>query len=258
MRRALAILVVWSATAGVARAQDAFEIQVYDSEVAAPGAPGFEVHLNYFAVGTTTPSPQGELPTDRALHLTLEPHVGLLPWCEAGAYFQTAIRPDGSFDYAGVKLRFKARLPRRFAGFGFALNGELSAVPRSYEATGLGAELRPIVDLERGRLFAAVNPIVGFDFFGADAGHPLFEPAATVLVRVVDTWQLGVEYYGAIGPVDRPLPAAAEVHRLFAVTQLSHAWFMLHVGVGYGLAGGEKWIVKSILTFDLGSGAGSR
>jgi hypothetical protein len=254
--RALAIVALVGGLARVAAAQDAFEIQVYDSETAPPGDFGLEVHLNYVAVGSTETSPAGELPSDRVTHLTLEPHIGLAPWCEAGAYFQTALRPDGTFDYAGVKLRFKARLPRRVGRglVGLALNGELSAVPRTYEATGLGGELRPIVDLAWRRLYASVNPILGFDFFGADAGHPQLEPAATLLVALVEGWAMGVEYYGAYGPIDAPLPPDKQVHRLFVVSTLAHKWFGLHVGGGYGFAAGDRWIAKAILSFDISPG----
>ena len=254
MGRAAVVAIVVLGIARAAAAQDPFEIQVYDSDTAPPGDVGFEVHLNYFPAGVRAPSPEGELPTDHVTHLTLEPHVGLAPWCEAGSYFQTALRPDGSFDFAGVKLRFKARVPRRLGNVvGLALNVELSSVPRTYEAVGLGAELRPIVDAIYGRWYASVNPIIGIDFRGPDAGRPQLEPAATVLVRVVEGWQMGVEYYGAYGPIDRPLPLDDQVHRLFVVTNFVHRWFAVHVGGGYGLGAGERWIVKSILSFDLGA-----
>ena len=252
LARALAVVAVVCALVRVAAAQDAFEIQVYDAQTAPPSDVGLEVHLNYIAAGVAMTSAAGELPSDRVTHLTLEPHVGLASWCEAGAYFQTALRPDGSFDYAGVKLRLKTRIPRRLARglVGLALNGELSAVPRRYEATGLGGELRPVVDVTWKRLYASVNPILGFDFFGADAGHPQLEPAATVLVSVVEGWQMGVEYYAALGPIDRPLPSEKQVHRLFVVATIVHKWLGVHVGGGYGFAAGDQWIAKAILSFD--------
>lgn len=252
MLRAATVALVLLGLARAAAAQDAFEIQVYDAETAPPGDSGFEVHLNHVAAGVTTTSPDGELPSDHVTHLTLEPHVGLASWCEGGAYFQTAIRPDGAFDYAGVKLRFKMRVPHRLGGLvGLAVNFELGSVPETYEATGLSAEVRPIVDVEWGRLYASVNPIVGFDFRGPDAGQPQLQPAATVLVRLARWQQVGVEYYGAYGPIDRPLPPADQVHRLFVVGNFSHAWFGVHVGAGYGFAAGDRWIVKSIFSFDI-------
>ncbi|MCU1281921.1 MAG: hypothetical protein JWM53_5467 [bacterium] len=257
MGRAFAIVVVVAALwPGSAAAQDAFEIQVYDSEIAPPRDVGLEVHVNYFASGVTTTSADGELPTDRVAHLTLEPHVGLTRWCEAGAYFQTALRPDGGFDYGGVKLRLKTRLPYKVARglVGLALNGELSAVPRRFEPTGLGGEIRPVIDVAWRFVYASVNPILGFDFFGADAGHPQLEPAATLLFALAEGWAMGAEYYAALGPIDRPLPAASQVHRLFAVATVTYKWFGVHVGAGYGFAAGEKWIAKAILSFDLATG----
>ena len=162
--------------------------------------------------------------------------------------------PDGTFDYAGVKLRLKTRIPRKLAHglVGLGLNGELSAVPRRFEATGLGGELRPIADITWRRLYASVNPIIGFDFFGADAGHPQLEPAATLLFSFVDGFAMGVEYYAVLGPIDRPLPAEQQVHRLFGVATVVYKWFGVHVGAGYGFVAGEKWIAKAILSFDLG------
>src|SRR5206468_12741004 len=105
------------ACAGEARAQDAFEIQVYDAETAAPGQAGLENHINAGA--------------DAVGHFTLEPHVGLASWCEAGAYLQTAITSD-RFDYAGVKLRWKLRWPQRLRGFGVGINFEVSSVPKKF------------------------------------------------------------------------------------------------------------------------------
>lgn len=229
-------------TAPAARAQDRFEIQVYDSETAAPGDFGVEHHINVAAVGRTTVE-DGELPTDRVLHLTFEPHIGLASWCEVGAYFQTAVRPEGAFDYAGVKLRYKARIPRRVRGvLGFALNLEVSSVPAAYEAAQLGAELRPIIDVKWKRLWASFNPIVAFDFRG---DPPSFEPAAALMVSVGAGFSLGAEYYGVW-----TLP---QVQRVFGILQWDWRWLTIHTGVGYGIVSDDTWIVKAIVGVDLGS-----
>src|SRR5262245_32903269 len=83
-----ALVIAFMVSAAAAHAQDRFEIQVYDSETAPPGEFGVEHHINVAAVGRTTVV-DGELPTDQVTHFTFEPHIGLLRWCEAGAYFQT-------------------------------------------------------------------------------------------------------------------------------------------------------------------------
>src|SRR6478735_8697072 len=90
----------------VALAVDPFEIQVYDGTADAPGEYSAELHANRVFSGLTTATPP-ELPANHQTHLTLEPAMGVLPWFEPGAYLQTAILADGTFRYAGVKLRSK-------------------------------------------------------------------------------------------------------------------------------------------------------
>jgi hypothetical protein len=214
--RAIFLFLLIGATA---RAQDAFEIQVYDAETAAPKTAGFELHINTGG--------------DLISHFTLEPHVGLLNWLEAGAYFQTRLLPDGSFEYAGVKLRLKARVPRRIRGFGFALNLEWSATPDERFA----GEARPILDFSWRRLYVAVNPIVSFTFAGAVD----FEPAAKITIRVFGPMALGAEWYGT---------ATAGIERVFGVMDVEYGRLSLNLGAGYSF-GDDKWIVKSIVGLEI-------
>jgi len=249
--RAALVVIAIMVTAAPARAQDRFEIQVYDADTAAPGQFGVEHHVNVVAQGRPAVE-DGELPTDRVLHVTFEPHVGLASWCEAGAYLQTALRPEGAFDYAGAKLRFKARVPRRLGGLvGLALNLELSSLPARYEAVQLAVELRPILDVRWKRLWVSVNPIVGLDLRGAFGGVPRLEPAAAALVAVGGGVGLGVEWYAAFGPVTAP---ANEAQRLFGVVQWAWRRVQVHTAVGYGfVTRDDRWIVKAIVSVDLGS-----
>jgi hypothetical protein len=224
------------------RAQDAFEIQVYDSETAPPGGIGLETHLNH---------------ADAITHVTFEPHLGLASWAEVGAYFQTAVRGTGELDFAGVKLRAKLRLPGKlWDAVGLSLNGEVASIPARYEANRFGGEVRPIVDVRMGRFYASVNPIVSLRFAGPLAGHPELEPCAKASIRLADGIAVGPEYYGALGPLDDLAPAAEQVHRIFGVLDLSHeiGAFKLdaNLGVGYGLSAGERRIVKAILAVDYG------
>jgi hypothetical protein len=240
-------LLVAAASFGAA-AQDRFEIQVYDSEVAAAGEPGLELHANYVAQGTTT-SAGDELPTRHVLHLTLEPHIGLFGWGELGGYLQAALRPEGAFDYAGVKLRFKARWPSRLLDgmVGLALNAEISAVPAAYEANRWGTELRPIIDARVGRLYAALNPNLATELSGRDAGHPRLEPAAKLAFFLRPELSAGVEYYAGLGPLDALLPVPAQTHNLYAILDLAHDLFDVNLGVGRGLGVGDGWVAKAIV-----------
>jgi hypothetical protein len=234
-----------------ATAQDRFEIQVYDSEVAQAGQLGLELHTNYVFSGSRTISPEGELATHHVLHATLEPHIGLFGWGELGAYLQSALRPGGGFDYAGVKLRFKARWPEKFFDdkLGLALNVELSRIPRTYEPNVWGTEVRPVIDLRVGSFYGSVNPIVSIDLQGPAAGHPQFQPAAKLAVFVRPELAVGSEYYSAFGPFDAILPPGEQNHHLYGIVDFTSAYVDINLGLGRGFGGAEPWVAKSILSF---------
>src|ERR1700690_1183432 len=122
-----------------ARALDAFEIQVYDGTANPPGAPGIELHANTVVSGRRDATPP-ELPPNHQTHLTLEPSLGITRSLELGAYLQTTVRPDGGFDWSGVKLR--AKLVRPNAGADrvrWGVNLELSRLPARYDRDRWGA-----------------------------------------------------------------------------------------------------------------------
>lgn len=233
MKKAVALVVL--ALAPVARAQDEFEIQVYDVEVAPRGESGLELHLNHHLIHDAPDQ----------THLTFEPHYGLRDWWELGGYFQTSLSTTGDLEYAGVKLRSKLRWPRRVwdGRLGLAINFEISDVPAQFEPNVWGSEVRPIVDLRVGRIYAAVNPIVTCDLAGSLAGHPQLEPAAKLSVSITERAAAGVEGYGAFGPVDA---LDSGVVRAFAVVDLKGSWWDLNAGVGVNHGTGDHPIGKMI------------
>lgn len=228
-------LVVLVALCAVAHAQDEFEIQVYDVEVAPRGEPGLELHLNHHLIHDAPDQ----------THLTFEPHYGLRDWAELGGYFQTSLTTTGDLAYAGVKLRLKLRRPGRVWNdrLGFAINFEISAVPSQFEANVWGSEIRPIADFRDGRWYAAINPIVGVDLDGALAGHPQLEPAAKLSANVSERAMLGVEGYGAFGAVDA---LDSGIVRAFAVLDYHGTWFDLNAGVGVSHGSADHPIAKLI------------
>jgi hypothetical protein len=235
-----------------AQALDAFEIQVYDGTADAPGQAGIELHVNSVLSGQRDAVPP-ELPPNHQTHLTLEPSLGITRWWELGMYLESTVLPDGTLDYAGVKLRSKfvgTRGPSE--RFRFGLNVEISDLPPRYDPNRWGAELRPILAYATpGGLFAfAFNPIVDLDLAGAAArGWPSFEPALSVLVVASGLFSAGLEYYGDLGPIGRPSPPSAQQHYLFEVFNLLR-WrrLELNLGVGEGLtAASNPFVVKMIL-----------
>jgi len=76
----------------VGNAQDNYEIQVYGSQTQLPGTTMFELHSNYTFNGEKDVS-KGVLPSNHALHETLEITTGVSNIFEMGVYLFTAYIP---------------------------------------------------------------------------------------------------------------------------------------------------------------------
>jgi hypothetical protein len=240
-----------------AAAVDPFEIQVYDGTANPVGVPGLELHLNDWATGHRDAVPP-ELPLHGQMHATLEPSFGVLPFWELGGYLQMALRDDGTFDYAGVKLRSKFVTPPGTAGrWRFGLNLELSILPQTYDHDRWGSEIRPIVAWQSEAWLFAFNPILDQPLAGSDASlGPSFEPALKV-ARSLGPVAVGFEYYASFGPLSAPLPWRSQEHYLYeAVDLLSVERFELNAGIGEGLTPESAGIVfKVILGYSFEPGA---
>jgi len=222
-------------------AQDEFEIQVYDVETAPEGEPGIELHLNHHLI---------RMEPDET-HLTFEPHYGLCDWAELGGYFQTSLTSTGELAYAGIKLRIKLRAPHRLWDdrIGLAINFEVSDIPSQFEANQWGSEIRPVVELRTGALYASVNPIVATDLRGDLAGHPQLEPAAKLAYVANDAVMLGVEAYAAFGPLDAL--GDGSVDRGFVTLDLRGRQWDLNVGIGASHGSQDHPIGKLIVGIHL-------
>lgn len=229
-------LLVVMLLARVAQAQDEFEIQVYDATTAHEGEVGVELHLNHHLIDGAA----------NQTHTTFEPHYGIYEWLELGGYLQASESRGERPEFAGVKLRLKARMPHRYWNdrIGLALNGELSIVPARFEANVYGSELRPVVELRDGHFYASVNPIIGTDLDGTLAGHPQFEPCAKLAYFWSPAFGLGVEGYGAFGPIDDL--GSEQVERGFVTFDYVGRTFDLNVGVGLTHGIGDHPIGKLI------------
>jgi hypothetical protein len=237
-----------------AAALDPFEIQVYDGTANAPGVAGLELHLNYVPKGLAS-APAPELPPDRQAHTTLEPSYGVTTYWELGAYVQGALLPDGTFDFAGVKLRSKFVTPpgwREHLRLG--VNLEVSLLPSSFDPSRWGAEVRPILAWEDDRFILAVNGNLGFALAGPDAREaPELEPCAMAKVKVAG-FAIGLEYYASLGTLGSFLPLAQQEHYLFeAIDVLSLRGVELDAAVGEGLtSASNSLVVKIILGYSFG------
>ncbi len=219
--------------ASTARAQDPFEVQVYDAEVLPFGASMEELHL-IVKPSVQNPAPGVAARDPGLLHATLEPQLGLGGDVEAALYVETALWPDGSYHVSGAKARAKWK-----AGFSrdwpvhLALNAEIGNVDTNSDAYAWAAEIRTIAEGRAGpcHFFANVN-------LGVPLGHdwrvgPQLEPALKGNCTVA--WDLapGLEYYAALGPVVDWAPVHQQLHYLYYTLDF-YRWPKGEINLGVG------------------------
>jgi hypothetical protein len=248
---AAATLVV--APPGRAAAQENYEIQVYPSETADKGKTLFELHSNFTGMGSRL-LVGSVLPTNHALHETLEITHGFSDIFEVGFYVFTSASPGEGWQFVGSHLRPRIRVPESWKWpVGVSLSTEFGPTDRKFDESELGIELRPIVDQTIGKLYWAFNPTVGWSMKGPEAGKGIngmmFEPNVKLGWQFSAKVQAGVEYYGTTGSLTRMAPSLEQSHMLYPSVDLflDPEW-EFNAGFGFLVSGsGDKNIFKVIL-----------
>jgi hypothetical protein len=236
-------------------AQGNFEIQVYGSELTAPGQTMVELHSNTAVKGTTS-TEDGILRTQGAFHETLEITYGFTSWFETGFYLFTSIQPESGWEWVGDHIRPRVRVPESWHWpVGVGLSMEFGYQQRDFSTDTWTWEIRPIVDQKIGRWYWAFNPAVEKSLKGDNAGKGFsFTPAAKVSYDITSRIAAGLEYYGDLGQISHIDPPSEQQHMIFPVLDidLGPRW-ELNVGVGVGLTPAtDRLIVKVILGYRFG------
>ena len=233
-----------------------FEIQVYGSETVPAGSTMVELHSNVAAQGTTS-TIDGVQPTQGAFHETIEVTHGWTPWFETGVYLFTSIQPDGGWEWVGDHIRPRVRAPDSWElPVGLSLSVEVGYQQRQFSTDTWTLELRPIIDKQAGPLYVSLNPTFEYAIKGLNHAYGFeFAPDLKVSYGVTPRVALGLEYYGAVGPVSGFNSLSQQQHQLYPVLDLDLGprW-ECNFGVGAGLTPStDRLIVKLILgyRFDL-------
>jgi hypothetical protein len=231
-------------------AQDNYEIQVYPSETLAPGKLMIELHSNFTFQGEKEVA-NGVRPTEHALHETIEVTYGFTPWFETGFYIFTSARSGEGWQWVGDHIRPRVRAPESWHWpVGVSLSTEFGYQRRVYSEDTWSWEIRPIVDKQLGRWYLSFNPAIDKAVHGANAGRGFeFSPnfkAGYDFTRVVT---IGVEYYGALGPVARFDPGPQQQHQIVPTLDLnvSPDW-ELNFGAAIGVTHAtDRFLLKMIV-----------
>ncbi len=257
VRLLIALAILLGALPEISAAQENFEIQVYGSETVRRGATMLELHSNA-AVKGTSKKQDGVRPTQHAAHETLEITHGWTEWFETGFYLFTSIQPNSGWQYVGNHIRPRVRAPESWhLPVGLSLSTEIGYQKRDFSEDTWIWEIRPIIDKTFGPWYLAFNPALERSLKGEGVTQKRgfeFSPAAKISFEIAPAVAVGIEYYGALGPITNFDPAKKQQHQLFPTVDLDLGpkW-EFNIGVGVGLTRStDELILKLIVGYRFG------
>lgn len=243
------IVVAMALAAGFVHAQGSYEIQVYGSDLVAPGNTMFELHSNFTFIGVKAVV-DGMYPDTHQLHETLEITHGFNDWFELGFYIFTSADSVHGWQWVGDHIRPRVRVPESWHWpVGVSLSTELGYTRAVYTGDTWTWEIRPIVDKTMGKLYLCFNPALERSFHGPSVPDGVtFSPNVKVGYDITKVINGGFEYYGAVGPVTGFFPVSEQEQQIFAVTDLNFSkdW-EFNFGVGFGLTGATDHILVKMI-----------
>jgi len=233
-----------------ASAQDNYEIQVYGAETQAKGSTMFELHSNYTFNGEKNIK-DGVLPTNHALHETLEITTGITDNFEIGVYLFTNYTPGHGYSIVGSHIRPRIMAPDKWKlPFGASLSMEAGYQKADYSSETWNIEVRPIIDKQWTKLYLSFNPTFGISLKSKyDNSTPVFEPNIKADYAFFKNDAFGIEYYGSMGAINGFDAIKNQQHALFFTYDLlNNPKWEFNAGVGVGLTPStDAFVFKIIL-----------
>jgi len=234
--RLLLKVAMWALIATVARAQDQFEIQVYEYETVPKGKWNLETHINYAGIGTKFF--EGTVaPTNNQFHLTFELTRGITNLLETAAYLLTAHRPGAGYEFAGWRYRNRVRAPKSWRlPVDLSVSAEFGFPQRQFEENSITLEIRPIVEKKFGRFQFDINPILERALRGPGTKDGwILGPCMRLGYELNKRLDLSMEYYSDLGPLTDLLPPDQQAHQFYPGGDLKlGANTEVTFGVGFG------------------------
>ena len=250
--RALTFLFSLAAAALLAaptRAQDNYEIQVYPGMVLEPHHTMLEFHTNFAFQGIKNPT-DGTRPTHHALHETFEITHGFNSWFETGFYIFTSARSGDGWDFVGSHIRPRVCMPAKWHWpVGVSISNEIGWQRRQFSADTWTWEIRPIIDKQIGRWYLSFNPTMDKSFHGENANKGFeFSPNFKLSYDVTKKVAVGVEYYGALGPIGSFDPLKDQQQQIFPTIDLNLApQWEINFGLGVGMTSSTDHLIGKFI-----------
>lgn len=239
-------------------AQDNYEIQVYGAETVAPKRTMLELHSNFTFSGTKQ-TIDGVLPTEHTFHETIEITQGITPWFETGFYIFTSAGTRDGYNWVGDHIRPRFRAPEEWKWpVGASISFEVGYQRSQFSVNTWTLEIRPIVDKQINRWYLAFNPTLDKALHGPDVKRGFqFSPNVKIGYDVTKKVNLGVEYYGSLGPLTGFDPIHDQQQQIIPAMDLNLGpnW-EFNAGLGVGVTHGtDHLIFKMIMGRRFGFGS---
>src|SRR5258707_14057726 len=151
IRHSLFLLLVLTLFGLRMQAQDNYEIQVYGVDTVEPRSTMVEFHTNFTAQGSKA-AVNGVLPTNHAIHETIEITQGWNDWFETGFYIFTSARSGNGWQWVGDHIRPRFRVPQKWGWpVGLSLSNEVGYQRRVFCGGPSAWEMRATTDTKPGR-----------------------------------------------------------------------------------------------------------
>ncbi len=248
----LALLCAICGSAVAAKAQDNYEIQVYEYDQVEPGHTMVELHSNFTIDGSKRVQ-NGVLPTNHAEHETIEITHGVVDWFEVGFYIFTSERNGFGVQWVGDHIRPRVRIPPKWKWpVGLSLSNEIGYQRAKFSADTWTWEMRPVIDKQIGPWYLSFNPTFDRSFHGPSVREGfVFSPNVKISYDFTKKIRGGIEYYSSLGPATDFAPISEQQHQIFPVIDLnlSPKW-EVNLGLGVGLTRStDHLIAKMILGY---------
>src|SRR5215469_6713688 len=234
--RSLWLALFLSLLASQCAAQNNYEIQVYSSETVAPKTTMVELHSNFTFQGSKEIE-DGVLPSQHALHETVEITQGLTSWSEVGFYIFTCARDGQGWQWVGDHIRPRVRAPESWHWpVGASLSLEFGYQRAAFSPDTWTLEIRPIIDKKIGPWYLSFNPTLDRSLHGPSVNQGLvFSPNVKVSYDFTKKIAGGLEYYGSLGPITGFDPVRDQQQQFFPTIDVDFGpqWeFNFGVGIG--------------------------
>lgn len=224
----------------------------------APKRTMIELHSNFTFSGTKDKI-NGVIPTEHALHETLEITQGINSWFETGFYVFTSAQNGYGWQWVGDHIRPRVRVPDEWKWpVGASLSLEVGYQRAVFSPDTWTLEIRPIIDKQIGKTYLSFNPTLDRSFHGPGVrSGVVFSPNFKVGYDLTKVINAGFEYYGSLGPVTGFDPFRDQQQQFIPSIDLNLGpnW-EFNFGVGVGVTGStDHLLVKMILGRRFGTGS---